>query len=168
MKRLDKLEARRLLGALDGEARRVVEFLAMTGARVSEALAVRVADVDLMRLVVTVPTIKRKGGRKESRDIRLDEAYAAHLLSGASDDGRLFRITRQGVWKAMKKAAAKAGVDPSRAHPHALRHGFAIANVEAGTPLAVLRAWLGHASYASTLVYTREVEAARFKPAVAV
>ena len=46
----------------------------------------------------------------------------------------------------MKEAAVEAGLDPARAHPHALRHTYGRTSVLNGVPTPVLQSWLGHRS----------------------
>ena len=53
----------------------------------------------------------------------------------------------------MKEAATAAGLDPARAHPHALRHTYGRNAVLAGVPTPVLQSWLGHRSLAQTERY---------------
>ena len=67
----------------------------------------------------------------------------------------LFDISRQWVSKSMKEAALEAGLDPARAHPHALRHTYGGNAVLAGVPTPVLKEWLGHRSLAETERYVQ-------------
>ena len=53
----------------------------------------------------------------------------------------------------MKEAAVEAWLDPSRAHPHALRHTYGRTAVLNGVPTPVLQSWLGHRSLAETERY---------------
>ena len=62
-------------------------------------------------------------------------------------------ISRQWVGESMKRAAATAGIDPARAHPHAFRHTYGRNCVLRGIPLPVLQQWLGHQSLADTQRY---------------
>ena len=62
-------------------------------------------------------------------------------------------ISRQWIAESMKRAAADAGIDPARAHPHALRHTYVRNCVLRGVPLPVLQQWLGHQSLADTQRY---------------
>ena len=160
MKRMTGTETQNLLGAMRGVARDVVEFMAHTGCRVSEALMMRAEDVDESQGTVSVPTLKRRAAAR--RDVVVDREYAKRLAS--REPGELFRISRQAIWKAMRHAAREIGLDSRRAHPHALRHAFAIRQVEAGVPVPVLRKWMGHATLSSTLVYVDEVNASKYKP----
>ena len=81
---------------------------------------------------------------------------ARHIAGGGVADGaRLFGITRQRVFQIVRAAARAAELPLDRAHPHTLRHSFAIACVLARVPVLVLAEWLGHASVEATLVYTK-------------
>ena len=55
----------------------------------------------------------------------------------------------------MKEAAIEVGLDPARAHPHALRHTYGRNAVLAGVPTPVLQQWLGHHSLAETERYVQ-------------
>jgi len=60
--------------------------------------------------------------------------------------------------------AAKSGIDPEKAHPHAFRHGYGSALVEAGVDLETVARLMGHSSVATTQRYlhldTRHIERA--------
>lgn len=68
--------------------------------------------------------------------------------------GRLFPITRQQVFRMMRYYCRKAGVPMHLAHPHVLKHSLGQHMVEGGATLPEVQAALGHASVASTGVYT--------------
>ena len=59
-------------------------------------------------------------------------------------------ITRQWVADSMKRAAADAGIGPTRAHPHAFRHTYGRNCVLRGAPIPALQKWLGHPSPSDT------------------
>jgi len=62
--------------------------------------------------------------------------------------------SRTTAWAHVKKVIGQAGIGPG---PHAtakgLRHGFAIAAIEKGVPLNMIRKWMGHACIETTAIY---------------
>lgn len=165
-------EVRRLLEAPDvtiplgRRDRALLEFLYATGARVSEATALDLQDVDLEDRVVTV-TGK---GSKQRRVPLGGFAVAAlnaylpdrlHLKGDRPDPGAVFlnsrgsRISRQGVWLIVRRQGRRAGLDERRLSPHVLRHSTATHMVEGGADLRTVQELLGHASISTTQVYTK-------------
>lgn len=55
-----------------------------------------------------------------------------------------------------KRLAAKAGIE-KRVHPHGLRHGWALAQVQNGTSLNAIQQLLGHRSLHTTSVYLQHI-----------
>ena len=63
-------------------------------------------------------------------------------------------LTRQRFFQMLKELAIKVGIDPSRVHPHAIRHSFASHLLDSGIDLRVLQELLGHADISTTEIYT--------------
>ena len=146
--------------------RALIAFLWGTGARVSEALAVRPVDLDVQRRMVKVPTLKRR--RKDgtgrlvtaSRVIPMAGHTMTPVLAYIVDVARapsepIWDIGRQHAWRLVGAALGAAGVEDRRAKPHALRHGHAVHAVLAGVPLNLIQRQLGHASIVTTAIYLR-------------
>jgi integrase/recombinase XerD len=148
--------------------RALLEFLYGTGARVSEATGL---DVDELRLDADpVVRLAGKGGKHRivpvgSYAVRSLEAYlvrARPALAAASRrvsvspavflNARGGRLTRQGAWGVLHAAAERAGV--ADVSPHTLRHSFATHMLDGGADIRVVQELLGHASVATTQVYT--------------
>lgn len=157
-KYLTREEVVKLLGAC-GRPRDhlMLRVLWETGVRVSELLSLTPDSIDWNAQVLGVRTLKR---RDHVRTIPLRPSLlgdlARHIAgSGIAGDRRLFPVTRQRMHQIVARAARMAGLPEDRSHPHALRHGFAIACVLARVPVLVLNEWLGHATLGATLVYTK-------------
>jgi integrase/recombinase XerD len=144
--------------------RAVLETMYAAGLRVSELVGLDVDDVDLEDGSVRV---LGKGGKE--RDVPLGryarEAIASYLTGGrpalatARTRSALFlnqrggRLSRQACWNAIREHAGKAGID-KRVTPHTLRHSFATHLLDGGADVRVVQELLGHASVATTQVYT--------------
>ena len=140
-------------------------FLYNTGARVSEALAVQVQDLDLNK----PPQVRLHGKGRKDRICPLwrETATALQLLPTvrqADPGGSVFLnsrskpLSRDGVAYILHKYVMKAASDvPAlrrrRITPHVLRHSCAVALLQAGIDITVIRDYLGHASIATTSRY---------------
>jgi integrase/recombinase XerC len=64
------------------------------------------------------------------------------------------RLTAQSVWVRLRERARQAGLTTSM-HPHVLRHSFASHLLQSSGDLRAVQELLGHASIATTQIYTR-------------
>ena len=151
--------------------RALLEFLYGTGARISEATGL---DVDELQLDADpVVRLAGKGGKQRvvpvgSYAVRALQAYlvrARPALAAASRrlsvspavflNARGGRLTRQGAWGVLHAAAGRAGLGPETdVSPHTLRHSFATHMLDGGADIRVVQELLGHASVATTQIYT--------------
>ena len=104
------------------------------------------------RIVPTGPS-RRRGrhaatSRAAGRSSASSRRPAAFLLNAR---GR--RISRQGVFGIVRGHAAAVGIEQP-VTPHVLRHSFATHLLERGADLRVVQELLGHASVATTEIYT--------------
>ncbi|HEU4356414.1 MAG TPA: site-specific tyrosine recombinase XerD [Actinomycetota bacterium] len=148
--------------------RAVLETLYGAGLRVSELTGLDIDDVDLEEGSVRV-----LGKGSKERDVPLGryacDAIATYLtrsrpqLATTRSRGALFlnqrggRLTRQGVGGLLARSVTAAGID-RRVTPHTLRHSFATHLLEGGADVRVVQELLGHASVATTQVYTLVTE----------
>lgn len=156
-----------MLGMRD---RAMLELLYAAGLRVSELVDLRVLDFDAQTGILTV---FGKGAKERFVPVH----YTAQEVLGMYLDGvrPRFRpaadfmflnrsgkgLTRQGVWKMIKKYAQQAGITRSIS-PHTFRHSFATHLLEGGADLRTVQILLGHADISATEIYTH-VQSDRLK-----
>jgi integrase/recombinase XerD len=168
---LSVAEVERMLMGPRGDAmglrdRALLETLYGAGLRASEAIALRLQDVDLE--VGFVRTVGK--GDKErvvplgSKAVEALQAYqerGRRLLGGAGTvkapelflNNRGRRLSRQGLHLIIKKYARKAGLSAD-VSAHTLRHSFATHLLEGGADLRAVQEMLGHADLSTTQIYT--------------
>jgi integrase/recombinase XerD len=158
---LEAPDGRRPAGLRD---RALLELLYASGLRASEALSLRIEDVNLSAGYVT-PT--GKGSRQRMVPIgaqalgwvRLYLKTARPTFIRRADPGTLFvnrsgrPMSRQALWGILKKSARHAGLR-AVVSPHTLRHSFASHLLEGGADLRSVQLMLGHADIATTQIYT--------------
>lgn len=144
----------------------LLEFLYATGARVSEAVAMDLNEIDLdeQAAVVTGKGSKQRVVPMGSKAVEAITRWLPDRMALVKRTPRgdpLFlnlrggRLTRQGAFGIVRKNAVKAGIDPAKVSPHVLRHSAATHMVEAGADLRTVQEILGHATISTTQVYTR-------------
>jgi integrase/recombinase XerD len=144
--------------------RAMLELAYGSGLRVSELCGLKCGDLDLeARLVTVIGKRDRQRsvpfGRAAERELRayLDRARPLivrrerHDFVFANARGR--GLSRMGFWKILRDHARAAGI-AGRVHPHLLRHSFATHLLIGGADLRVVQELLGHASVATTAIYT--------------
>jgi integrase/recombinase XerC len=166
-------EAARLVSGTDSEEQRdpitvrdraILELLYATGARVGELVGLDVDDVDLSRHLITV---LGKGGKQRAVPFGLPAASAldrwmrrgrpslatresgAALFLGARGRRLDPRIVRGLVHARLEQVEGAPDLGP-----HGLRHTAATHLLEGGADLRSVQEFLGHASLATTQIYT--------------
>jgi tyrosine recombinase XerC len=151
-----------LLGARD---RAILETLYSTGIRVSELVALNIADVDLGSSVILV-----RGKGKKERVIPIGPGAVQAILhyldlrrtmtnNPKHDAEALFinkhgqRLSTRSVRRKLDKYLLDAGLDLS-VSPHTLRHSFATHMLRRGADLRSVQEMLGHQSLSTTQIYT--------------
>jgi integrase len=158
-------ERRRFLSAALDEGGRVGSFcatLALTGARISEVLALTPDRIDTAARAIVFETLKRRK-RGIFRAVPVPRELlvlleATHELSTSIADlgdrhARLWPWCRTTAWSYVKQTMNRAGIGDAFAKPKALRHGFAVEAGQNGVPLNMVQRWLGHARIETTAIY---------------
>ena len=154
--------------------RALLELLYATGCRASELSRLRMQDMHLDEAFC----ICRGKGDKERMvplNIRAVEATKVYLeherpalakRSSAKPEWVLLsyrgrRLRRERIWELLKRYALRIGAPPE-VSPHTLRHSFATHLLAGGADLRQVQEMLGHASIATTQIYTH-VDPTRLK-----
>ena len=164
----------RLLAAVQDDSprglrdRALLELLYATGARVSEITGAQLRD---MHSELGLLTLRGKGEKERvvpvGRPAR--EALQAHLeaCGHTAPDAPLVGslrgrpLTRDRVLRLLREYAQRAGLKRAPS-PHDLRHAYATHLLEGGADIRAVQDLLGHASVATTQLYTH-VEQDRLK-----
>lgn len=176
---LSPAQVDRLLGAPDPSTRMgrrdqvALEILYATGCRASEVVGLRPSDLDLSEGLArcvgkgdkerwvplgsrAVSTIREYLTRDRPLMIARHPGTETLLVSRS---GR--PLSRIGLWRIVKQHAQVAGLKGDIS-PHTLRHSFATHLLAGGADLRAVQEMLGHASIATTQIYTR-VELSRLR-----
>ena len=151
--------------------RALLELLYGTGCRISEAVGLSMGDLDLTAALVRV-----MGKGSKERIVPLGRLAVDSLAAWLDPHGRLAiaaerrqardardavflnaragRLSRQGAWGVVKKHGAAIGL-ADRLSPHVLRHSCATHMLDRGADIRTVQELLGHASIATTQVYTQ-------------
>lgn len=141
----------------------LMELLYGSGLRATELVSLPAGSIAGDRPFLI---LRGKGGRERmvplssrarAAVLRWEAERPASPWMFPSGQGHLSRVRLHQIVKAL---AAEAGVPPERVGPHVLRHAFATHLLEGGADLRALQSMLGHASIATTEIYTH-VDASR-------
>ncbi|MFZ0830103.1 MAG: site-specific tyrosine recombinase/integron integrase [Thermoplasmata archaeon] len=134
----------------------ILHVLAYCGLRVGELCRLSVEDVDLSSNILHV----RSGKGDRDREVIIEEKTRAAIdryttdraLAGQSG-GRLFPVSPVTVERMVRSNAEKALIN-RRVTPHMLRHTLATTLLSRGCDIRYIQKLLGHASVATTQIYT--------------
>lgn len=170
-------EVERLLGVTPYQGllwlrnKALLEILYATGARASEVITLRLKDVDLdysyllckgkgnKERIVPLGLKAKESLEKYLAEVRprlvrnKTESHSKGDVHGPVFLSRLGRpLRREDIWRIVKVHARRAGI--KAISPHTLRHSFATHLLQRGADLRSVQEMLGHASIATTQIYT--------------
>lgn len=167
---LTRKEVVSVIEAADGEGnlvvrdRAILEVMYAAGLRATEAAALRMEDFN-----IEYAYLRCRGKGSKERVVPVGKPACEgveQFLSGPRD--RLLKgkeqdvlfvsvrgrpLSRQTVWRIVKKYAIKAGIS-RKIYPHIMRHTFASHLLEGGANLRAVQEMLGHADISTTQIYT--------------
>ena len=144
--------------------RALLELLYATGARVSEIVQLDVDDLahgDLLRVrgkgdkerILPVGSYARAAVDAYLARVRPELAHRGRATPRAFLGARGGPLSRQSAWLVIRDAAERANLT-AHVSPHTLRHSFATHLLQGGADVRVVQELLGHASVATTQIYT--------------
>lgn len=147
---------------LETRDRALFELMYSSGLRLAEACGLDLADLDL---AAGEARVTGKGSKTRIVPVGAQALAALGVwlpvrqLLAKPGEAALFinqrgtRITPRGVQLRLERWAMRAGL-PQHVHPHLLRHAFATHVLQSSGDLRAVQELLGHASIATTQVYT--------------
>lgn len=172
MKEVDKLletpDTENEIGLRD---RAILEVMYATGLRISELINLKMDELHL-----TMGFIQTIGKGNKERILPIGGMAIQYLNEYLEDSRPLFEsranevssyvflnsrgkgLSRQGVWKNIKKTVQMAGIKQN-VTPHMIRHSFATHLLENGADLRIVQELLGHSDISTTQIYTHITKA---------
>jgi integrase/recombinase XerD len=145
--------------------RALLELLYACGLRIAEACSVRLENLDEEGGVIRVTGKGNKTrlipvGRKALEALKFYLTNARPKLVSPKSGGEIFlsvrghALTPARIWQLVLHYAKISGIEEA-VHPHQLRHSFATHLLAGGADLRIIQEMLGHASIATTQIYTQ-------------
>lgn len=133
------------------------KLLAKTGARISEALQMKVADLEKGFIILkTKGKVRRiwipQTLKEDLHDLYKDSEPDSFLITNRYGAP----MTSRGFLTVMQAHAKRYGIPAERMHPHALRHFFALQFLRNNQDITLLADLLGHSNLNTTMIYTRK------------
>jgi len=156
---MTKEEIKKLIDSAGSyKTKMIIQFLYSSGLRLSELISLKINDLELKEKMGWV----RKGKGSKDRMFILSDSIVKELteyLKTLDKDevylfpGRNGLLSSRNIQKIIENAARRAGIK-KKVTPHKLRHSFATHLLEAGIDIRYIQSLLGHASIATTEIYT--------------
>lgn len=156
---LGKDEIAAMIKATDNKKHKcLIAVIYSCGLRRSEAINLKIEDIDSKRMQVKIRGAKGKKDRyvplavitlQIIRDYYRQYRPEVYLFEGGKGE----KFSASSIYNVIKNTAEKAGIR-KRVYPHILRHSFATHNLEQGMDLRFIQELLGHESSKTTEIYT--------------
>ena len=140
---------------LNQQERLFCQVMYYTGCRISEALSLKKSSLDYEEKLLIIPTLKRRDS-SVFRQFPLPDCLLFSLENLTKEielKEHMWNYSRSTAYRLIKRVMKEASVSGTQACPKGLRHGFAIACVQANVPITMIQKWMGHASLETTSIY---------------
>jgi len=157
---LSRSEIEKIIDALDNQKHKLLIALSYgAGFRVSEAISLKVKDIDFENNFIHLKEAKGKKDRVTLLPEKLRDDLQKYLVGKngeeivfASNQGG--KLTDRTAQKIFENALAKAGIQKDATF-HSLRHSFATHLLENGVDVRYVQELLGHQNIRTTQIYTQ-------------
>lgn len=156
---LSKEEVLKIIDATENlKHKTLLALIYSAGLRISEAINMKLKDIDSIRMLIHVKNAKGKKDRytllSEKVLLLLREYYLVYKPKEYLFEGQFGGMySSRSAQVILKQAAEKAGIRKPITL-HTLRHSFATHLLESGTDLRYIQDLLGHSSPKTTMIYT--------------
>ncbi len=156
---LSKEEVLKIIDATENlKHKTLLALIYSAGLRISEAISMKLKDIDSIRMLIHVKNAKGKKDRytllSEKVLLLLREYYLVYKPKEYLFEGQFGGMySSRSAQVILKQAAEKAGIRKPITL-HTLRHSFATHLLESGTDLRYIQDLLGHSSPKTTMIYT--------------
>ncbi len=157
---LPRIEIEKMIGAIINQKHKMMIAMAYgCGLRVSEAVNLKIKDIDLGELIIHLKGAK---GNKDRITIFPEKLKndIMNLTAGKNENDYLFasqmggKLTERTAQKIFENALRKANIKKDATF-HSLRHSFATHLLENGVDVRYVQELLGHANIRTTQIYTK-------------
>lgn len=145
----------------------IISTIYSCGLRISEAINLKISDIDSKRMMVRIENSKGNRDREvmlsENLIILLREYYKVYKPKKYIFEGRNGgKYTARSAEQIFKKALKKAKINKP-ASLHTLRHSYATHLIEQGTDIRIVQELLGHKNIKTTQIYTHITDIRKLK-----
>lgn len=156
---LSEEEIDSLIKSSDKKLGLIISFLSKTGCRISEAVSIKLSDIDIQDNAVSISVI---GKGMKVRTVYISHADLEEIRTGMKGKTFLFEtihgnpFDRTNITKAISKLSRR--VLGKRAYSHLFRHSFATNMIRKTRKIQAVSEYLGHQDVSTTLnMYSHEV-----------
>lgn len=127
-----------------------LQFLWLSGVRITEAISLKKKDIDFKNYVMRVRWLKSRKYQERVLPVHPTLKNMLEMYTGAmTQETLVFPFTRQQGWQIAKKW--------TDGHPHKFRHSFAVNWLRCGGDIVILHRILGHSKIQTTMEYLKIV-----------
>lgn len=133
-------------------------LIAVTGCRISEALALTPSNIDFEERIIVFECLKKRRRHVyRSIPVPTELLHALRFLvrtARIKPAERIWPWSRMTGYRRVREVMERARLAGTHASPKGLRHGFGVSAIQSGVPLNMVQRWLGHADMKTTAIYT--------------